>query len=81
MKHKENNIEALTELVNRIDSVQIEIESFLSLMDFGDNIRNPVEETAAGKSINLILNRFSGVYKSNRDKFLLKMISELELMD
>ena len=78
MNYKEANIEALTDLVEKIDIVQIEIQSLLSLMDFGENIKNSGEKTEAEIRIIEIIDRFSEVYKSNRDKFVLKMITQLE---
>ena len=81
MNYKEANIEALTDLVEKIDVVQIEIQSLLSLMDFGEESRNPAKEIEAVEKINEIINRFSEVYKSNRDKFVLKIISVLESME
>ena len=80
MNYKEANIEALTNLVEKIDIVQIEIQSLLSLMDFGEHIKNSGEETEAEIRINEIIDRFSEVYKVNRDKFVLKIISVLESM-
>lgn len=74
MKQKEENLEAFMVLINKIDTVQIEIESLLSLMDFSDS------EKEAEIKIENILNSFSNVYKSNRDKFVMKIISVLESM-
>ena len=78
MNYKEANIEALTDLVEKIDIVQIEIQSLLSLMDFGENIKNSGKKAEAEIRIIEIIDRFSEVYKSNRDKFVLKMITQLE---
>lgn len=75
MTQKEENLDALMSLVNKIDAVQIEIESLYSLMDFNDTEKE--EEISVDK----IINRFSEVYKSNRDKFVLKIISILESME
>jgi hypothetical protein len=74
MKHKEENLEAFMVLIDKIDTVQIEIESLLSLMDFSDT------DKEAEFKIETITNGFSEVSKSNRDKFVMKIITVLESM-
>jgi hypothetical protein len=78
MNYKEENLGALTDLINKMDSVQIDIETLLSCMEFDDN--SPKDSEAESK-LNDLVNRFTVNYKSNRDKFVLKMISVLETMD
>ncbi|MDA3939792.1 MAG: hypothetical protein PF693_10835 [Spirochaetia bacterium] len=77
MNQKEENLEALTHLVNKLDTVQTEIESLLPLMDFD----NSDKEIEAAKNISDIIDRFSEVFKNNRDKFVLKIISIIEAME
>ena len=74
MKQKEENLEAFMVLIAKIDTTQTEIDSLLSIMDFSDS------EKESEIKIENIINSFSKVYKSNRDKFVMKIISVLESM-
>ena len=78
MSYKEENLSALTDLVNKLDSVQIDIDTLISFMEFDENSS---KDSDAESKLNNILSRFSTNFKNNRDKFVLKMISALEIMD
>ncbi len=80
MSPKEATLEALINLVDKIDAVQTEIDCLFPLMDFGDEFQVGDQQKEIEKEIAEYIERFSSVYKSNRDKFVSKMVSRIELM-
>jgi hypothetical protein len=72
-KRKIDNYDALHALFQSIDHVVTKTESFIHLLDFGDSIGDPVQESETGKELYEVIRRFNQVYAKNRNKLADKL--------
>lgn len=79
-RRKIDNYDALHSLFRSIDQVITRTESFIHVLDFGDSIGNPLEESDVCKEMYSVITRYNQIYAKNRNKLAEKLQKLIDQM-